>query len=458
MTKRDLEAVLAEARKGTPPSMILIHGDDFQVHGATKAILEVLVPEEKRAFNLEQFDGRSADWAEIEASLKTPPFFPGTKAIVVDNAPYFLSREQKKDLGEKTLELWQEGKKEEAARLFQDLLRLGGWTQETWDRLDRPPSAAEVAELFGAQGKEARDAAAEIAEFSRTRGINLRQGGDEGQKLMGLIDQGVPPWCILLIIAPNVDRRTRLYKSFEAKGWVLDLALEKERSGRISREILGEFLDRRLREVGKKIEPQAREMIQARAGEELWAVHQELEKLFLYVGEQLLIRAQDVEEVFLDQGEAWVFDLTEAIAGRDALRALECLGSLLSQGEHPLRLLGTIASEVRRLLSARTLIEGEMRHRWKSHMSSSNFQRLILQGGEPLLTRTPGGDYMSFQKAERFKTHELLRYLELIYKTDMQLKSTGGAPRLLMERLILEMCRATGNKATAHEGKQQNGE
>jgi hypothetical protein len=30
--------------------------------------------------------------------------------------------------------------------------------------------------------------------------------------------------------------------------------------------------------------------------------------------------------------------------------------------------------------------------------------------------------------------------MELIYKTDMQLKSTGSAPRVLMEGLILRMC------------------
>lgn len=459
MTKRDLEAVLAEARKGTPPSVILIHGDDFQVHAATKAILDVLVPEENRAFNLERFDGQSASWDEIEASLRTPPFFPGKKTVWVENAPYFLAREHRGELGERVLQLWREGKREQAARLFLDLLFLEGWSQEKWDKAQGRLSPSEVAKLFGVEGREVAEETEALFEFCRSRGIDAshRRAGDE-HEVLDVLEQGVPIWDVLLLTASHVDRRTGLYRRFEAKGTVLDLSLERQKSGRISREIVAEFLDRRLRESGKRIEREAREMIFTRAGDELWALHQELEKLLLYIGEEPWINLRHVEEVFLDHGEAWVFDLTEAIAGRDALGALGCLGRLLSQGEHPLRLLGTIASEVRRLLSARTLIEGEMRHRWKSHMSSSEFQRLILQGGEPLLTRTPGGDYMSFQKAERFKTHELLRYLELIYKTDMQLKSTGGAPRVLMERLILEMCRATENKATSHEGKQQNGE
>lgn len=459
MIKRELEALLVEARKGNPPSLVLIHGDDFQVHAATKAILDILVPEENRAFNLERFDGQSTQWVEIEASLRTPPFFSGKKTVWVENAPYFLAREHRGELGERVLQLWREGKREEAAKLFLDLLFLQGWSQEEWDKAQGRLSPPQVTELFGVEGKEVAEETEALCEFCRSRGIDVshRRVGD-GHKVLEVLEQGVPPWDVLLLTASHVDRRAGLYRRFEEKGTVLDLSLERQRGGRISHKTLAEFLDRRLRESGKRIEQEARQMIFMRAGDELWALHQELEKLLLYMGDEPWIKLKHVEEVFLDQGEAWVFDLTDAIAGRDALRAFGCLGRLLSQGEHPLRLLGTIASEVRRLLSARSLIEGEMRHKWSRKMSSSEFQTSVLQGGEPLLTRSPYGDYLSFKKAENFKTRELLRYLELIYKTDMQLKSTSSAPRLLMERLILELCRETENGTTWHEGKRQNRE
>lgn len=441
MMKRDLKAVLAEVRKGNPPSLLLIHGDDFQVHAATKTILDSLVPEENRAFNLERFDGQSTPWVEIEASLRTPPFFSGKKTVWVENAPYFLAREHRGELGERVLQLWREGKKEEAARLFLDLLSLEGWSQQDWAKVQGGMSPSQVTELLGAEGKEVGEELEALLEFCRSRGIDLRHRrvGD-GQNVLEVLEQGVPPWDVLLLTASHVDRRTGLYRRFEEKGTVLDLSLERQKSGRIGRETIAEFLDLRLRESGKRIEGEAREMILMRAGDELWALHQELEKLLLYIGEEPWIKLRHVEEVFLDQGEAWVFDLTEAVARRDTLRALGCLGRLLSQGEHPLRLLGTIASEVRRLLSARTLIEGEMRRKWSSKMGFSEFRRSVLQSGEPLLTRNPYADYVSFQKAENFKSDELLRYLELIYKTDMQLKSTSSAPRVLMERLILQMC------------------
>jgi len=438
--KQELEAVLAEIRKGEEPSLLLLHGDDYQVHAASKALLDLLVPPERRAFNLEQFDGRVAPWDEIEAALMTPPFLPGTKTVLVENAPYFLSREHKGEVGARVLQLWGEGKKDEAAKLFLDLLIVEGWTQERWERFQDSTSGAELAELLGGDGRELKEEVEGLLLFCRNSGMELSQRrGGEGHRLMELLEQGLPPWDVLLITA-NVDRRTRLYKRFEEKGSVLDLSIGREKSGRMSREALAEFLDQRLKEGGKKIEAQAQGMILARAGAELWAVHQELEKLFLYVGEEPWIKVKDVEEVFLDQGEAWVFDLTKAIVERDSIEALGRLVRLMSQENHPLQLLGVIAGEVRRLLAARQLIDGELRQKWARGMTYPQFQKSVLQGGPPLVTRTPFGDYMAFQKADNFTTAKLLRYLEEVYQADIRLKSTGHPPRMVMERLILEMC------------------
>ena len=75
--KRDLENVVADIKNSRGPQLLLLFGDDLQVQGACKTFLDNLVPENQRGFNLERFDGRSAPWDQIEASLNTPPFFPG---------------------------------------------------------------------------------------------------------------------------------------------------------------------------------------------------------------------------------------------------------------------------------------------------------------------------------------------------------------------------------------------
>lgn len=434
--KLNLESILADIRKEKAPSLLLLHGDDFQVRAAAGALLDALVPAENRAFNLERFDGRSAEWDQIEASLMTPPFFPGIKVVWVENAPYFASAENKGEMGEKILRLWNEGKKDEAVRLLFELLNLAGWTPERWERFDAR-ATAEIAALLGDGGREAEM----LIAYCRGQSFEVRQAKGEAERLSELAAEGLPPWGMLLIAADHVDRRTRLYKKFFEKNAALDLGVERDRTGKIDRAALAEFLDRRLREAGKRIEPRAREMVLGRAGTELWAVHGELEKLLLYVGAEPTIRAKDVEEILLDQGEGWVFDLTKALAARDSLAALGQLARLLSQGNHPLALLGPVANEFRRLLVARQLMDGEVGRRWHSKMSPDQFRESIFPDVGPPLPSSPYGAYMSFKSAENFSTKELARDLELLYRTDIRLKSSGHSPRIVMERLIFELCR-----------------
>ncbi len=439
--KTNLESLLSDIREEKGSALFLFHGDDFQVHAAAQALLDALVPAENRSFNLERFDGRSASWDQIEAALMTPPFFPGTKLVWIENAPYFASPESKDEIGEKALKLLGEGRRDEAARVLLERLRLEGWTQERWERMEPRNSVREIAGLLGDAGKETLREIEALLEFCREQGLALKQrSGNEADRLAALAEQGLPPWGALLLTAAQVDRRMRQYKKVAEKGNVLDLAVERDRTGKLSREVLAQWLDRDLREAGKKsIDARAREMILARAGTDLRAFQQELAKLLLYVGDEPGITAKDVNAIFLDQGEGWIFDLTDALAARDAVATLNQLSRLMAQGDHPLKLLGPIAGKVRQLLQAREVIDGE-RRRWSKGMSYEQFQRSVLQDGAVSLPGHPYAAYLSFKSAENFAAEELARYLKLIYQADIRLKSSGNAPRIVMERLILEMC------------------
>ena len=439
--KRDLPIIIAEIKSGKGPQVLLLLGDDLQVQETCKTLLDNLIPESQRGFNLERFDGRSAPWDQIEASLNIPPFFPAKKVVWIENVPYFISREQKGELGEKVLQAWNEGKRDDAVKLLLDLLAVEGWTQEQWELAQSAQSLGPLTDLLEAHGAQAREDAQALLAYCRNQEIDLsRRLGSEEPRLAAMLDQGLPPWDFLLMTALQVDRRMRLYKRLEEMGAVLQLVMERDRSGRISRESLAEFIHKRLRQAGKTIEPQAREMILLRAGDELRGLQQELEKLLLYVGDHSPIRAQDVEMIFADHGEGWIFDLTRSIAERNAVAALCHLARLMAQGEHPLKLLGTIAAEVRRLLAARQLLDGELRRHWKRGLTYQQFQQNVLKERAPFLTRNPYADYMCLQRADDFSVAELRSYLTGIYDADLRLKSTGNNPRLVMEKLILSMC------------------
>jgi DNA polymerase III delta subunit len=439
--KRDLETAIADIRSGRSPSALLLFGDDFQVQEFCHRIVDAIVPENQRAFNLERFDGRSAAWDRIEASLATPPFLPGRKLVWVENAPYFLSREQKSELGEKVLQHWTEGKKEEAGKLLLDLLSVEGWSNDQWERVQSGSSLAALVALLGADGGEEVEP---LIDYCKNRGLDFAAAArPEGHGLLKLLDEGLPPWDLLLLTAIQVDRRTRLYKRFEEMGAALYVDLERDRSGRLTRENLLEFINQRLGQAGKTMGPREREMILLRTGDNLRGLQHELEKLFLYMGDRPAVRVQDLEAILTDQGEGWIFDLTHAIADRDVVAALSHLGRLLAQGEHALKLLATMASEIRKLLTARQLIDGELRGRWKPNMTYQQFQQTVIRNESSLLLRNPYADYMCFQRAEKFSLETLRFCLALIYDTDLRLKSSGNQPQLVMERLILSMCLGT---------------
>jgi DNA polymerase-3 subunit delta len=438
--KHDLTSVLTDAKNSRGARCVLLFGDDLQVQETRKQILDQLVPEPQRGFNLERFDGRTAPWEQVHAALMTPPLLAGIKVVWVENAPYFISREQKGELQEKVLQLWSEGSREEAGRLFIDLLALEGWTQEQWERLE-PGAAGELVQLLGVDDAEGRQEIEALLAYCKSQEIDLgRRRGMESQGLGQLLERGLPEWGFLLLTALQVDRRMRLFKRFDEVAAIFHLGVERERTGKISRESLLDFINRRVTQAGKALESQAREMIIQRAAADLRSLSQELEKLCLFAGERSVIRAQDVEMIVTDYGEGWVFDLTRAIGEGDRVTALSQLDRLISRGEHPLKLLGALASEARRLLAARQLLDGELRGRWRAGMSYQQYQQQVLAQGEPLLTRNPYGDYMCLVRADRFTLNHLCRYVESIHEADLQLKSSGGNPQWIMERLILGMC------------------
>lgn len=375
---QDLESLLGGLREGKGPAIVLLHGDEFRVRGASRAILKLVAPDSDQGLGISTFDGRSVSWDEVEAALMTPSLFVSACTVVVENVPWFAPPERKAEPAE-------------------------------------PP-----------------DGEKPVPGIAKA---------EEPGMVLQLLERGLADGTRLLLLAPQVDKRGRAYKQLSRQGCVLDLSVERDRSGRIRRESLAAFLDQHLRRARKRIDPQAREALLSRCGNELWGVHQEIEKLLLYVGDAETVGVSDVEEIFTDQSESWVFDLTDSLGQKDAIEALEFLRRLMANGEYPLRVLGAIASQVRRLLSARQLLDNELARVWRPRMSYTEFQQRIPADTEGLPTRSPYANYLTLQRAERFTLPELKGFLRLIRETDARLKSSGHQPQAVMEGLILEMCR-----------------
>src|SRR5262245_63475374 len=92
-------------------------------------------------------------------------------------------------------------------------------------------------------------------------------------------------------------------------------------------------------------------------------------------------------------------------------------------------------------------MDGEVRGKWKRGLTYQQFQQNVLKEGAPILTRNPYADYMCFQRADQFSLGELRACLTSSYEADLRLKSTGNNPRLIMEKLVLNMCLGSRKKS-----------
>jgi hypothetical protein len=68
-----------------------------------------------------------------------------------------------------------------------------------------------------------------------------------------------------------------------------------------------------------------------------------------------------------------------------------------------------------------------------------------------MLGRNAYADYMCLQRAERFSLAELRSFTERLLEADLRLKSSGAQPRIVLERLFLEMCLGVRRRRLASE-------
>lgn len=236
-------------------------------------------------------------------------------------------------------------------------------------------------------------------------------------RLAAYLEAGPPP-AVLVLTAPSLDRRRRLYA-------VLRRVAEVREFGRMDANGLVQELMRRARSLGKRIEPEVAQALVERAGPSLRALVHELHKLAAYVGDRPEIRLEDVQEVATSGAEVSVFQLVDAVAEGNAPQALRWLTSLLTT-EHPVGLVALLASHFRALLVTQALGPGAPPERVRAVLGNRAWQyrRYLAQ-----LDRMRGAD--------------LRAAFEALREADLTLKTTTLPPRVVLERLVVRLGQLT---------------
>jgi DNA polymerase III subunit delta len=198
---------------------------------------------------------------------------------------------------------------------------------------------------------ELRHASQSLSLFAARRLFELRMPSgkpDKGAQQLADLAAQPPPDVVCLILTDKLDKKASdapWVRAVEKHGvWVPIWPVETA--------ALPAWLRARAKMLKVEIEPAAAQLIVDRVEGNLLAAKQELEKLSLLAGGEA-ISADMVLRSVGDSARYDVFQLAEAAAAGDAVRALHVLMGLKSEGVEPTLILWALVRELRGLWQAR---------------------------------------------------------------------------------------------------------
>lgn len=185
---------------------------------------------------------------------------------------------------------------------------------------------------------------------------------------------------------------------------------------------LSRWVTARAKAVGARITPEAAEALIAAVGDNTRELVSEIEKLSVYAGRGAPIDISAVRALTPDLRQSKGFDLTDALAGGQRVRALTLLHEFLAEGQAPLQVLGLIASQTRALLQVKALAERGMRE-----------QQIAAAAG-----MAPYAVTKALRIAGQFTYDQLRAAHRAALNVDVALKSSQMSPEMALDLLLLQ--------------------
>jgi len=204
------------------------------------------------------------------------------------------------------------------------------------------------------------------------------------------------PQTTLVMVAADVDRTRKLYKTLLKQGTIVEcLGLKGSRDARVDLREVARTAEQLVRQAvagaGQQIDPAAARLIAERAGTDIARLRGDVERLLLYASGAAKIGIDDARQVVSAETAQDDWAVTNAIQRRDAAEGLRQVALVLESGGVSYQILGQLAWFVR----------------------------------ERMITSDP---------------RRVPAAIEALFRTDLELKNSGDA-RVLLERLVVDLCR-----------------
>jgi DNA polymerase-3 subunit delta len=234
-----------------------------------------------------------------------------------------------------------------------------------------------------------------------------KQESDEAERDLSEFERYVrapEPHATVVLIAAGLDKRRRLVTLLMKQATIVECAGPENAGGAAA------WVRGRVAEEGAKIDVGAVRLLVDRAGTDIGRLRADVDRVLMYVAGERPITAADVDEVSGARSLQDEWGMARAIEQGSPGTALRELALMLDSGISPLQILGQIAWVVR--------------------------------------TEPPRGS---------FPGSRLAQAVEALFRVDLAIKTSAGDPRLLLERLIVELCGTAkptaGSRPSAPKGE-----
>ncbi len=222
------------------------------------------------------------------------------------------------------------------------------------------------------------------------------EASDKEQARLEAFIKDPPPHATVVFVCGPLDKRRRAVKQLRDEAAIVDCGTIEDAAG------AERWVKTRAARDGINLDAGAVRALVSRGGNDLVRLRSGLERVMLYALGQAVITADDVKQVVSAPPEAEEnFGIANAIERGDAAAALRQLGAALDNGSAPFFVLGQIRSV-----------------------------------------------------AEKAPPPRVKEAIEAVFRTDLALKSSGGDPRILLERLVVELSMMAGRGRPSYPARR----
>ena len=265
------------------------------------------------------------------------------------------------------------------------------------------------------------------------------------EELSVLINSGFGAGVTLLISATDVDKRRSFYKMLlkHADPQVFD-RLDSARPG--WEEEATEVVRQRAKKRKLEFDQDALELFVLLSGGDTRQIENELEKIDTFLGKDRAVRVELVRELVPLSRAGIIFELSNALAGRDLELALTLVRRLLEQGESAIGiLLVAIVPTVRNLLLAKDLMaQHAIRRQHSPFQFIAALNRLPARATEHLPRKRDGsinayGLGVAAQHAHHFETDQLIEAMRACLDANVKLVTTQLDHELILTEVVVKL-------------------